>query len=90
MATEKFAQHTLYTLEMMTVTPEQVTDWLNRGKDVFIEKLIRDGKLTSQQGQEFMEQYLLTLQKNKTLSSSIRNFLGIDDDKNSTIICSKL
>lgn len=81
---------TEYTLEMMTVTPEQVTDWLNRGKDVFIEKLIRDGKLTSQQGQEFMEQYLLTLQKNKTLSSSIRNFLGIDDDKNSTIICSKL
>lgn len=76
-------------IDMISTSNEEVSDWLNRGKDVLIEKLVRDGVLTQDQGEKIMREYLLTLQKNHRLSTSIRKFLGVDDN-NSTIICSKL
>lgn len=77
-------------IEMISTSNEEVSDWLNRGKDVLVEKLVRDGVVTREQGDQINGQYMLSIQQNKRLTKKIREFLGIANEANSTIICSKL
>lgn len=77
------------TVWMITTDNEEVSKWMNQGKDLLISRLVCDGIITSEKAKE-IDRYFISMVRNRSLTDTIRRVLNIERDEHSTIIIGKL
>jgi hypothetical protein len=73
-------------LQMFNLTSEQLTCEMNKGKELLMEQLERDGLLKAK-AQDINEYYAITLVHDNSLGSAIKKFLKIEDKGRYVVVC---
>lgn len=78
---------------MISTDNEEVSKWLNLGKDVLLDKLVKDQVLTKEQAGDISKSYLMSSIRKNHLTESIKKLWPTtkkDDDNMFVIVASKL
>ena len=76
------------TLSFMQMSEGDLTETLNKGKEIFVKGLVRDGFLTEEQADNISKNYAIVATRQGWLGSVIDTIINANDpvDNNSIII----